>query len=302
MLDKKIIATHSGKYHTDDLFAVATLQLLLGHENTEVIRTRDSEEIKKADYVVDVGGILDPDNNIFDHHQSEDTGTHENGIPYASFGLVWEKFGQKLAGGIREAKVVEEKIVQPIDANDNGHSLYTLSKEQISPYTIQGMLYSFRPTSDENKAYDKVFQELLSLVRNILEREIFLAKLYVKAEDEIRQVYEKSGDKQIVVFENYEHYGRELVGDILCEYPEPIYAIFYKPEDNNWQLSAIKKEKGTFESRKRLPESWGGTKTEKELEELTGFSGVVFVHSNGFMAISKSKETAVALAKKSLEM
>ena len=302
MSNKKIIATHSGKYHTDDLFAVATLQVLLGHENTKVIRTRDPKEIKEADYVVDVGGILDPDNNMFDHHQSDDTGSHENGIPYASFGLVWKKFGQKLAGSVREAKVVDEKLVQPIDANDNGYSLYTLTKEKTYPYTLQAMLSSFMPTFDETKSHDEVFQELLPIVRKILEREIFLAKLYVKGEDYVRQAYKESEDKQLIVLDKQDLSGRELIGSILCEYPEPIYAIFFKPEDNVWQLLAVKKEKGTFESRKRLPESWGGTKTEKELEELTGFSGVVFVHNNGFMAVAKSKETAVALAKKSLEM
>jgi len=303
MPNKKIIATHSGKYHTDDLFAVATVQMLLGHENTEMVRTRDQEELKKADYVVDVGGILDPHNNRFDHHQSEDTGTHGNSIPYASFGLVWKKFGQKLTGSAREAKIVEEKLVQPIDADDNGYSLYTLTKEQTYPYTLQVMLSSFRPTSDENKSHDEVFEELLPLARKILEREIFLAKLYAKAEDGVRHVYEKSKDKQMIVFDKHEHYaGRELIGDILCEYTEPVYAIFYKPEDDMWQLLAVKKKAGTFESRKRLPKSWGGNKTEEELERLTRFPDVMFVHNNGFMAVTKSKETAVALAKKSLEM
>jgi len=303
MSNKKIIATHSGKYHTDDLFAVATVQILLGHENTEVVRTRDQEEIKRADHVVDVGGIYNPGSNRFDHHQTGGAGRRNNSVPFASFGLVWEKFGQKLTGSAREAKVVEEKLVQPIDADDNGYSLYTLTKEQTYPYTLQVMLSSFRPTSDENKSYDEVFQELLPLVRKMLEREIFLAKLYVKAEDGVRQVYEKSEDKQMIVFDKHEHYaGRELIGDILCEYAEPVYAIFYKPEDNAWQLLAITKGKGTFESRKRLPKGWGGNKTEKELEKLTGFPDVVFIHNNGFMAVTKTKETAVALAKKSLEM
>ena len=40
-MKKIIIATHSGSFHADDLFAVATLSLLLGKENIEVIRTRD---------------------------------------------------------------------------------------------------------------------------------------------------------------------------------------------------------------------------------------------------------------------
>ena len=61
-MSKIKIITHNAGFHTDDVFAVATLQLLLG-DKTEVIRTRDEEIIQSGDYVVDVGGIYDEDNN-----------------------------------------------------------------------------------------------------------------------------------------------------------------------------------------------------------------------------------------------
>ena len=64
------IATHSGGFHTDDVFAVATLQLVHRVENVEIIRTRDEEELAKADIVVDVGGIYDVSSKRFDHHQN----------------------------------------------------------------------------------------------------------------------------------------------------------------------------------------------------------------------------------------
>jgi uncharacterized UPF0160 family protein len=54
----KTVATHSGGFHADDVFAVATFQLLLGKENIQVIRTRDEAVIAAADYVVDVGGSM----------------------------------------------------------------------------------------------------------------------------------------------------------------------------------------------------------------------------------------------------
>ncbi|MEX2010580.1 MAG: MYG1 family protein, partial [Parcubacteria group bacterium] len=49
----KTIATHSGMYHADDVFAVATL--LMVYPDAEVIRTRDMEKIQEAEIAVDVG-------------------------------------------------------------------------------------------------------------------------------------------------------------------------------------------------------------------------------------------------------
>src|SRR3989344_2504806 len=95
-LTKKLI-THNGSFHTDDIFAAATLSVLLERkgETYEIIRTRDEEIIKTGDYVFDVGGIYDKEKNRFDHHQVGGAGKSESGIEYSSFGLVWEKFGEE---------------------------------------------------------------------------------------------------------------------------------------------------------------------------------------------------------------
>ena len=65
----KKLVTHDGSFHTDDIFACATLSILLdkNKENFEVIRTRDEEIIKNGDYVFDLGGIYEPEKNRFDH-------------------------------------------------------------------------------------------------------------------------------------------------------------------------------------------------------------------------------------------
>ena len=49
----KTIVTHDGSFHADDVFAVATLLKLFPDAN--VIRTRDTSVIERADVVVDVG-------------------------------------------------------------------------------------------------------------------------------------------------------------------------------------------------------------------------------------------------------
>lgn len=63
------IATHNGKFHADEVFAVSLLRRLDRFKDAEIIRTRDAELLKTADVVVDVGGQYDPLTHRYDHHQ-----------------------------------------------------------------------------------------------------------------------------------------------------------------------------------------------------------------------------------------
>ena len=47
------VATHSGSFHADEVFAIAVLGL--ADESIQVIRTRDRDAVAQADLRVDVG-------------------------------------------------------------------------------------------------------------------------------------------------------------------------------------------------------------------------------------------------------
>jgi uncharacterized UPF0160 family protein len=98
---KKIrIVTHDGNFHADDVFACATLSLWAKKQGYDCVitRTREAHIVAKADIVVDVGMEYDPQRGRFDHHQRGGAGTHENGVPYASFGLVWKHYASFICG------------------------------------------------------------------------------------------------------------------------------------------------------------------------------------------------------------
>ena len=136
---KKKLITHNGSFHADDLFACATLILVMEIENMdyEIVRTRDMESIKNADYVFDVGGIYDADTNRYDHHQRGGAGARINGIPYSSFGLIWKHFGLKLCGGNMDAwQIIDEGIASPIDAGDNGIDIGELKFNDVKYKSI----------------------------------------------------------------------------------------------------------------------------------------------------------------------
>lgn len=286
----KICVTHDGSFHADDIFATATLSIL-NNGNIKIVRTRDKELISKGDYVYDVGGVYDPSVNRFDHHQMGGAGVRFNGIPYSSFGLVWKKFGEKICGNKDIALKIDEKLVQAIDANDNGVNIFEVNRG-VAPYLVQDLFFIFRPSWKEKQDYDSSFKKLVSLAVDILKREIIQTKDRLEAESIVRDTYEKAEDKRVIIFDgNYPWF------ETIDEYSEPLYVISQKGEE--WRAEAIRKDKYKFETRKPFPIEWAG-KIGEEMAKVSGVPDAVFCHNGRFLIVAKSKEGIMELVKKAL--
>ena len=289
--EKVTIVTHSSSFHTDDVFAVATLLLVLEKDHeVEVIRSRDRSIIEKADYVVDVGDIYDPSKNRFDHHQAGGAGERANGVPYAGFGLVWKEFGESLCGSKEIAEEIDKKIVQPIDGPDNGFGFMKSNIPDIFSFDVGSMTHLFSPTWDEKDAdLYKIFIKLVSYAKVILERMIKVGKDDLEARNILISTYNNTKDKRLIFSD--EGFPWEAV---LAKFPEPLFVI-YENKDKNWTIKGIRNDASTFELRKKLPESWAG-KRDEELEKITGIPGSIFCHRQRFMAVNKTKEGILKMA------
>lgn len=297
-MSKVIIVTHSGNFHADDVFAVATLELLCAKEGlqTEILRSRDSKIWEQANYLVDVGGENTPENNKFDHHQIGGAGARANGIPYAAFGLVWIKIGTKLCESEAVANIIDEIIVQSVDAHDGGTEIISSLFKNVYPYTIGNAISAFVPDREKNVGqYDQAFSNAVIFAKGVLAREINKIKDIEGNKDFIKKAYENAEDKRLVIFDV--SYNEFSVSTVLQKFPEVIYTLY--PKDSSWHLKAVRKEPHGFESRKPLPESWAGKKDD-ELVKVTGVSDAVFCHNGRFLAVTLSKEGALKLAELAL--
>lgn len=74
------------------------LKQLPEYADANIVRTRDPAVIAKADIVVDVGAVYDPETHRYDHHQREFTGTFDDKhkIRLSSAGLVYKHFGRRV--------------------------------------------------------------------------------------------------------------------------------------------------------------------------------------------------------------
>jgi uncharacterized UPF0160 family protein len=303
-MNHKVLVTHNGTIHADDLFACAALCLYLKNNGEEykIIRSRDLETIHRADYVFDVGGVYDPAQRRFDHHQKGRAGKRSNGIYYSSFGLIWKEYGLGLCSGDHDAwAIIDQEIATPIDAVDNGQDLVLPKFKNVYPYVAERAFLVYQPSwkEDQNNV-DRVFLEQVENIMQLLKREIQVALDNAEGARLIQESYKKSKDKRIV--EIGSNFPRYLYQKVLSHYPEPVYVVYKSAHGESWKVEAVSK-RDTMESRLPFPKKWRGVVNETarmNAKRVTGIEGIIFVHDSGFLANLDSRDHAYEFAHKAL--
>lgn len=297
---KKVkLVTHDGRFHADDVFATAALQLLFEKrgQKTKVFRSRDPKVWETGDVVYDTGLEYDPTRKIFDHHQSGGAGERASGVPYSSFGLIWKHYGEEIAGGKGESEIIDGRLVESIDIEDNAHDEYKSAKG-FYLYSPDDIMRSFNPTNREKVRGDDEnianFLEAVAFAKRIIEREIAKAANVLADKNIADDIYNKTEDKRIIVIDQNISWFQSY-----CSKPEPIYVVQTK-YGTDYAVRAVPLHPKSLYNRKPFPKSWGG-KTGEELEKICGVKGAKFCHRTGFLCNAASKDAAIAMAKKALE-
>lgn len=288
-MNDKTIVTHNGNFHADDVFSIAALKNIF--PSFKLIRTRDLELIAKADIVLDVGGEYDADTDRFDHHQRGGAGERENGIPYSSFGLIWQKYGLEICQGNQDvANAVDSGLVSKIDAIDCGHVEGTYKGISLSQ-TI-GM---FNPTWQEDSHFDTCFDEAVDFASRVLTRFIASANGGISAKAIVAKAIDNAEDPRVIVLEKYTPWKRTV--HTLSE--EALYVV-YPSQTGQWRIQTVPVELGSFEDRKSLPKQWAGL-SDNELQEVTGIDDAMFCHNGLFIAGAESFASTMKMAAMALE-
>ncbi len=287
------IATHNGNFHADDVFSIAALKNIF--PSIKLIRTRNLELIAKAHIVIDVGGEYDPDAGRFDHHQRGGAGERENGIPYSSFGLIWQKYGVKICQGNQEvANSVDAGLVSTIDAIDCGYA------EGVTKGITQGISLSqtismFNPTWQEESHFDTCFDEAVEFASRVLTRFIASANGGISAKDIVAKAIENAKDPRVIVLEQYTPWKKTV--HALSEVA--LYMV-YPSNSGQWRIQTVPVEPGSFEDRKPLPNAWAGL-SDQALKDATGIDDAMFCHNGLFIAGAESFESTMKMASMALE-
>lgn len=295
---EKVIATHDGSFHADDVFAYAILSSLFEHK---LIRSRKEERLDTADIVFDVGG------GKYDHH-STDKVYRKNGIPYAAFGLIWRDFGKEF---LLKSELIEEEhinavhkkidrdFVQAIDAFDNGVNLSTdtVVKVQTISSVIGGFNHHVKSDGTSAKKIETLyFLEATAFARQILMNEIVGISNQLEARAGIEEAFANRENPQILILDSPAEWGDTVEELDINE--EVLYVIY--PKIDAYYIQVVRKDAGTFEARKDLPEEWAG-KRDEAFNQVLGIDDGIFCHPARFLAGAKSKESILKMAELALQ-
>jgi uncharacterized UPF0160 family protein len=294
------IGTHNGSFHADEVFACALLSSL--YPEATITRTRDKAVLETLDIIVDVEGEFDPSRGRFDHHQKGGAGERD-GVPFSSFGLVWEAYGLQLCGNQLVADRVYETLVRAIDANDNGMrtTAHVEGKPLVREASLASIIGSFNSSwKDEGSDNDPNFAEAMAFAKSHLQRVVANAQSWLDA----REIVSSGAivKDKILVLDRYAPWAEHLTS--MRSMDEILFVVF-PTKKGDWNVQAAPKgDLGSFQSRALLPESWVipgfGEEQRQGLALASGIPDVVFVHQGRWIGGTKSRDTAIQMAVKAV--
>lgn len=292
------LVTHNGGFHADELLSSVILTRLF--PEARIVRSRAAEWITPGSdrIIYDVGGLYDPQAQIFDHHQ-RGAPLREDGQPYSSFGLVWKHHGRAYlaALGVPEAdnEVVhgdfDRKFVLPIDLMDNG-ALNPASAGPLAALTLPSLLETLKPVFDEKDAdaEDRGFQAALAIARSLVEAGIAQRAAKSRAEALVTAAIAQTGDRRVLELP----YGMPFRPAIVKAGADHLLFVVH-PRDRDWCITGIRQAEEGFELRADLPAAWAGL-SNGDLEAVCGVKGATFCHNGRFIAAASTREAILRMA------
>ena len=334
-----LLNTCSGHFHADEALAVHLLRLLPTYNPSTLLRTRDPSLLSTCHTVVDVGGEYHPAQNRYDHHQRTFSATFPSrSTKLSSAGLVYMHFGKPIIAlqtgldeGSEEVDILWRKIyedfIEALDAHDNGISVYNPSETKdlqkrfydggIGLGSLVGDFnanfedpFPNQTPEEAQEAEDARFLQASSLMGSTFLRKLqFYHRAWLPARTLVHQTYHARKE--------YDAKGRVMLFPRGCPWKDHLYTLeAEKPDEENvlyvlypesehegakWRVQAVSVSKDSFQSRKPLPDSWRGVRDD-QLSGVCGIQGCIFAHAGGFIGGNKSKEGALEMAMKAIEM
>ena len=290
------IATHSGFFHADDVFAVAAIAII--YPDYEIVRTRDKDILAQCDFQIDVGGEYNFEQKIFDHHFMNGP-CYKDGLLKSSFGLIWDHYGLALCQNNQGTfKRVQDHLVRPIDAIDNGVNVFYANKQapEVCMLSLSSVIAQMNPVNIDDA--DQVFETQVLWAQTVISNFIAHANEFFAAREYVKMAYELAVQKkrQFIELPKAVKWQEHLV--TLDTKSHILYAIY--PHNQQWYSCAVPCKIHSFRCRKNFPRDWAGLRDE-DFSKQTGINDGVFCHHAAFICAAKSRQSIVTLTNHALE-
>ena len=270
------LITHSGKYHADDTFASAVLELVFKQSEVLRVHTVTEEMVQKSEHNQAI--IYDIGDGQYDHHQNANTKWHDDDQTkaFASFGLIWDQFGeiyiQKLINNDLDSDTlhaIKDKVmttlVTTIDASDNGFN--------FDNFGISGII------NDIYALHPNEFHIAITMAKQILDARVQKAYNTIESQKTVRNSMQAISNE--IIFLPINGSWKFLVKENF----DLKFVIYQNNRDGRWNLQSAPICPETMTVRQLIP------------QELSANPHVKFVHKAGFLAVIDTKDEAIAIAK-----
>ncbi len=279
-----LVATHSGPFHCDDVFAGALLRCFL-HAELRFVRTREIALIAQADVAIDVGGQYDPARRRFDHHQRDYPGT----LSSAGMVLSWLEAEGHVPPAL--ASKLRAQWVDYIDAVDIG-ARKPEADVPCLPSVIGSLCEQARTPAEFDLHYDEAVRMCTAMLHGV--RTSHLRTEQAREAVGAAMARAVADGTRVLHFDQHYKWKRSYFEQGGADHPSDFALL---PDGERWQLIAIPPSHESFDKKRPLPEAWAGL-VDDALSEVVGVPGAKFCHKNRFIAVFASRDAALqAIAK-----
>ena len=254
---------HNGRFHADDIFSTVLLYKLWSGQFRLARVSVVPKDIRSGAIVYDIG------EGEFDHHQVGGNGCRTNGIPYASFGLLWHTYGetycQKYSMDASFTIPEFDRFVEGIDAYDNG----LFHKDQGPIQNVSNCIAMFNPPWEEESedATNDAFIRALGFAEVIFEN----VMAGITSRCHARQILSESLQKSDTLY-----LSRYMPYSAYPEMRRKISFIVYPSTRGGYNLQIINRD---FSFRSDIIGLSGDA-----LRRKTGVGSALFIHNSGRIA------------------
>lgn len=284
---RRSLGTHSGSFHADEVTACALMLLFNQIDRDKIIRSRDPEKLNQCEYVCDVGGIYDPTQKKFDHHQADYQG------PLSSAGMILNYLRDVKIITPAEFNLLQNNLIYGVDAHDNG---IETAPPGVSTYSM--VVGNFAPIRHEvsEEEWNQAFNQALDFALGHLTRLYERYRYIVSCREIVAEAMAKKGDA--LIFEHSLPW-MESFFDMDGEHHPAKFVIM--PSGEHWKLRGIPPNLShRMKVRKPLPEKWAGLLGD-DLKKATGIDGAIFCHKGRFISVWETLEDAKKALKLTME-
>ena len=281
----KVIGTHSGDFHADDVTACAILKLHPDYKTAVIERSRDRAVLDNCHIVVDVGGEFCHEKRRYDHHQKDfyltmeriSDGKIRSRTKLSSAGLIFFYYGEAVIrdhlGMEKEKDMSKTKwikrlynhLINEIDFID----IHIPSSYQIIKTGFTQRICRLNPRWDQEDAdFDGQFKKALSRATEEFLETLMSIELKHKAKlvlsEKVLQMKDDHESGKVIIFQKYIN-----VDPVICEVEMEgqilfvIFPRFQGTSNNCFKVHAVFK-------RIKFPEDWAGLPIRGEVGESDG--------------------------------